>query len=196
MTLIRALFFAAVALLGAAPAYADGTVLRAKGCGDKIFVASENGYSVLAGAGQGVAGDGDKVVGEVDRIGFASFYDPKSGSRFSASIDERGLSKAEINQRIAASCRSATAYGETSGQVERAAGCGNKIFVSTAQGYAVLERLAGGIVAVGDTLNGNFNKAGRATVRNPQTGAEIVVFVDDFQLPKSAELRKIGESCK
>jgi len=149
MPLIRALFFAAVALLAAAPAYADGTVLRAKGCGDKIFVASENGYSVLAGAGQGVAGDGDKLVGEVDRIGFASFYDPKSGSRFSASIDERGLSKAEINQRIAASCRSETAYGETSGQVERAAGCGNKIFVSTAQGYAVLERLAGGIVAPG-----------------------------------------------
>src|SRR5580704_2204413 len=196
MPMIRALFFAAVALLAAAPAYADGTVLRAKGCGDTIFVASENGYSVLAGAGQGVAGDGDKLVGEVDRIGFASFYDPKSGSRFSASIDERGLSKAEVNQRIAASCRSQTAYGETSGQVERAAGCGNKIFVSTAQGYAVLERLAGGIVAVGDTLNGNFNKAGRATVRNPQTGAEIVVFVDDFQLPKSAEMRKVGESCK
>jgi hypothetical protein len=196
MPLIRALFFAAVALLGAAPAYADGTVLRAKGCGDKIFVASENGYSVLAGAGQGVAGDGDKLVGEVDRIGFASFYDPKSGSRFSASIDERGLSKAEINQRIAASCRSATAYGETTGQVERSAGCGNKIFVSTAQGYAVLERLAGGIVAVGDTLDGNFNKPGRATVRNPQTGTEIVVFVDDFQLPKSAEMRKVGESCK
>jgi hypothetical protein len=60
----------------------------------------------------------------------------------------------------------------------------------------VLERLAGGIVAVGDTLDGNFNKAGRATVRNPQTGTEIVVFVDDFQLPKSAEMRKIGESCK
>jgi len=196
MTLTRALFFAAVALLGAAPAYADGTVLRAKGCGDKIFVASESGYSVLAGAGQGVAGDGDKMVGEVNRIGFASFYDPKSGSRFSASIDERGLSKAEINQRIAASCRFATAYGATSGQVERAAGCGNKIFVSTAQGYAVLERLAGGIVAVGDTLDGNFNKAGRATVRNPQTGTEIVVFVDDFQLPKSAEMRKVGESCK
>jgi hypothetical protein len=196
MTLTRALFFAAVALLGAAPAYADGTVLRAKGCGDKIFVASESGYSVLAGAGQGVAGDGDKLVGEVNRIGFASFYDPKSGSRFSASIDERGLSKAEINQRIAASCRFATAYGATSGQVERAAGCGNKIFVSTAQGYAVLERLAGGIVAVGDTLDGNFNKAGRATVRNPQTGTEIVVFVDDFQLPKSAEMRKVGESCK
>jgi hypothetical protein len=60
----------------------------------------------------------------------------------------------------------------------------------------VLERLAGGIVAVGDTLDGNFNKAGRATVRNPQTGAEIVVFVDDYQLPKSAEMRKVGESCK
>src|ERR1700733_15859994 len=125
MPLIRALFFAAVALLAAAPAYADGTVLRAKGCGDKIFVASENGYSVLAGAGQGVAGDGDKLVGEVDRIGFASFYGPKSGRRFSASIDERGLSKAEINQRIAASRGCRTSYCETRGQGESAAGPGS-----------------------------------------------------------------------
>jgi hypothetical protein len=194
--LIRAVFLAAVALLGAVPAHADGTVLRATGCGDKIFIASENGYSVLAGAGQGVANDGDRLVGDADRIGFSSFYDPRSGSRFSATIDERGLTKAEVNQRIATTCRSATAYGETSGQVERADGCGNKMFVNTPQGYAVLERLGGGIVAVGDTLTGNFNRAGRATVRNPQTGVEIVVFVDDFQLPKSAEAHKVAESCR
>jgi hypothetical protein len=84
----------------------------------------------------------------------------------------------------------------TSGQVERADGCRGKIFVNTPQGYAVLELLSGGIVANGDTLSGEFNRPGRATVRNPQTGGEFVVFVDDFQLPKSAEARKVAENCR
>ena len=187
---------ATAALVGiAAPAFADGTVLRAKGCGDKIFAGSENGYSVLIASQPGAIDDGDTIVGDLNRIGFGSFYDSKSGRPFTASIDERGLSKSEVGVRIAASCRSQTAYNLTSGQVEHADGCGNKIFVNTPQGYAVLERLSGGIVANGDTLTGDFNRAGRATVKNPKTGAELVVFVDDFQLPKSAAARKIAESC-
>ncbi len=177
------------------PRFADGTVLRAKGCGDKIFVGSEDGYSVLIASQPGAADDGDTVVGDLNRIGFGSFYDSKSGRRFTASIDERGLSKSEVSVRIAASCRSQTAYNLTSGQVEHAEGCGNKIFVNTPQGYAILERLSGGIIANGDTLTGEFNRAGRATVKNPQTGAEYVVFVDDFRMPKSAAARKIAESC-
>jgi hypothetical protein len=186
----------AAALIGiAAPAFADGTVLRANGCGDKIFVGSEDGYAVLIASQQGSADDGDTIVGDINRIGFSSFYDSKSGRRFTASIDERGLSKSEITVRIAASCRSQTAYNFISGQVERADGCGSKIFVNTPQGYAILELLSGGIVANGDTLTGDFNRAGRATVKNPQTGAEYVVFVDDFQLAKSAAARKIAESC-
>jgi hypothetical protein len=59
----------------------------------------------------------------------------------------------------------------------------------------VLERLAGGLVYVGDTLTGDFSRAGRATVKDHQTGADLVVFVDDFQLPKSAAQRKIIASC-
>lgn len=183
-------------LLSAGPASADGTVLRAKGCGGKVFVAAANSYSVLAVSDASAAADGDKLIGEVDRIGFASFYVPQSGRRFSASIEERGLNKSEIAQRIASSCRSATAFNHTSGQVEHATGCGNKIFVNTPNGYAVMERLAGGIVAVGDTLTGDFNRAGRATVTDKQTGGELVVFVEDFQLPKSAATRKITASCR
>ena len=195
MTPMPVLFLAALAL-AAAPAWADGTVLRAKGCGDRIFVAGENSYSVLRASDQGVADDGDKLVGNLDRIGFASFFIPQSGRQFSASVEDRGLDKAQITQRIAASCRSATAYNLASGQVERAAGCSNKIFVNTDTGYAVLERLAGGLVYAGDTLSGDFNKAGRATVKDKQTGAELVVFVDDFQLPKSAAERKIAAACR
>jgi hypothetical protein len=197
MTPIQVVFFAAVALLTAvAPAFADGTVLRAKGCGDKVFVAGANSYAVLLATEPGAADDGDKLVGDTDRIGYASFLIPQSGRRFSASVEERGLDKSEIGARIAASCRSATDYNLTSGQVERAAGCGNKIFVNTVQGYAVLERLAGGLVYVGDTLTGNFNRAGRGTVKDQQTGAELIVFVDDFQLPKSAAQHKITASCR
>jgi hypothetical protein len=197
MTLPRVIFFALVALFSAAvPAHADGTVLRAKGCGDKVFVASDNGYSVLVASDRDVAEDGDRLLGDVGRIGFASFYIPKTGRRFSASIDERRLSKSEITQRIAVSCRAPNAENLAAGVVERAPGCGNKIFVNTNQGYAVMERLAGGLVYVGDTLSGDFNKAGRATVKDKQTGAALIVFVDDFQLPKSAAERKIAASCR
>jgi hypothetical protein len=183
-------------LIAAAPAFADGTVMRAKGCGDKVFVLTENGYSVLVAGQSGAANEGDKLVGETDKIGFESVYLPESGRHFSASVDARGLSKSEVTTRIAATCRAAGGERITSGQVERAAGCGNKIFVNTNEGYAVLERLAGGNVYAGDTLTGNFNRAGRTTVKDRQTNAELVVFVDDFQLPKSAAQRKITESCR
>jgi hypothetical protein len=180
---------------GAAPASADGTVLRAKGCGDKVYVTTEAGVSVLT-AGQRVAEDGDKLVGSTDRYGFASFYLPDKGTRFSASVDAVALSKAESSARIAADCRTVGGERLTSGQVERAAGCGNKIFVNTGEGYAVLERLAGGVVSTGDTLTGNFSRAGRTTVKDHETNGELVVFVDDFQLPKSAAQRKITASCR
>lgn len=194
--MLARLMLIAAALVGlASPVFADGTVLRAKGCGDKIFAGSDAGYSVLIASQPGAADDGDTIVGDLNRIGFGSFYDSKSGRRFTASIDERGLSKSEVGVRIATACRSQTANSFTSGQVERADGCGNKIFVNTPQGYAILERLSGGIIANGDTLTGDFNRAGRANVKNPRTGNEYVVFVDDFQLPKSAAARKIAESC-
>jgi hypothetical protein len=194
---IRIHFFVVLTMLAvASPAFADGTVLRAKGCGDKVFVSTVNGFSVLTTTELGAADDGDQLEGNTDRDGFASFYIQRSGHRFSASVAEHGLDKSEITTRIAASCRSATDYNLTSGQVERAAGCGNKIFVNTVQGYAVLERLAGGLVYAGDTLTGDFNRAGRATVKDQQTGAELIVFVDDFQLPKSAAQRKITASCR
>jgi hypothetical protein len=197
MILLRTAVFAAMALLDlSAAARADGTVLRAAGCGDKIFVASDNGYSVLVATVRGVAADGDRLLGDVDKIGFSSFYIPKTGRRFSATIDERGLDKSAIAARIATSCRAANAAVIVSGQVERAPGCGNKIFVNTDAGYAVMERLAGGLVYVGDTLSGDFGKAGRATVTDKQTGAELIVFVDDFQLPKSAAERKIAAACR
>jgi len=183
-------------LLAAAPAFADGTVLRAKGCGDKMYVAGENDFSALSGAPPNIAKDNDKLVGNIDRLGFGSFFLPQSNERFSASVDERGLTKAEITTRIAANCHAATGNRLTSGQVERAAGCGNKIFVNTDQGYAVLERLAGGLVYAGDTLTGDFSRAGRTTVKDHQTNEELTVFVADFQLPKSAAQRKITESCR
>jgi hypothetical protein len=192
--LVLPALLALVALAG--PAFADGTVVRAKGCGGKIFAASDKGYSVLAGAGGDVAKEGERLQGDVERLGFGSFYAPKSGRRFSATVEQRGLTKGDIDRLIATSCRAATAGILATGQVERAPGCGNKIFVNTGQGYAVLERLAGGLVYVGDTLSGDFNRAGRATVKDRQTGAQVVVFVDDFGLPRSAAQRKIAAACR
>jgi hypothetical protein len=194
---MRTLLFSTLALLAfAAPALADGTVTRAQGCGDKVFVATERGYSVLEATELGIAQDNDKLVGNTDTIGYQSFFIPETGRRFSASVDETGLGKTEVTARIAASCRSAAIERVISGQVERAAGCGNKIFVNTDTGYVVLDRLAGGLVYPGDTLSGDFTRAGRTTAKDRQTGADLVVFVDDFALPKSAAQRKITESCR
>jgi hypothetical protein len=194
---IRTVILAALALLAsAAPALADGTVLRAKGCGGKVFVSTDQGYSVLAATEIGVADDGDKLVGKTDTIGYQPFFIAPAGRHFSASVEETGLSKSEVTGRIAASCRSAAAERLISGQVERSTGCGNKIFVNTDQGYAVLERLAGGLVYPGDTLVGDFTRAGRTTAKDRQTGAELTVFVDDFELPKSAAQNKITQSCR
>jgi hypothetical protein len=191
------LVIAALLLLGAAaPAFADGTVLRAKGCGDKVFVSTDNGYSVLIASETGVVDDGDKIVGNTDSLGFSSFYLPDKGRRFSASVDARNLSKSDVTTQIASYCRTAGGERLTSGQVERAAGCGNKIFVNTDEGYAVLERLAGGLVYVGDTVTGDFSRAGRTTIKDRQTNTDLVVFVDDFALSKSAAQRKITETCR
>ena len=194
---LRLVLFTLTLLTGAAPALADGTVLHATNCGDKVFVAGGNDtYSVLVTSEPGIAQDGDSLTGDIDRIGYGSFVVRRLGRRFSASVEERGLSRSEIAVRTAASCHAPSSAAQTSGQVERAAGCGNKIFVNTAQGYAVLGLLSGGVVAAGDTLTGNFSRAGRATLKNPRTGGEFVVFVDDFGLPKSAEARKVAEACR
>jgi hypothetical protein len=194
---MRAFSLAALMLLmTAAPALADGTVFRAKGCDGKVFVSTGRGFSVLRTTEIDVADEGDRLVGDTDKIGYASFFIPQSDRRFSAMVEETGLSKSDVTARVAAICRTAAAERQISGQVERSTGCGNKIFVDTVEGYAVLERLAGGLVYPGDTLTGGFTHAGRTTVKDKQTGADLVVFVDDFALPKSAGQRKITESCR
>jgi len=80
--------------------------------------------------------------------------------------------------------------------VSRTAGCGNKIFVNTPQGYAVMERISGGVVADGDTLVGNFDRPGRATMKDRQSGSSLVVFVEDVYLSKSAAERRMTASCQ
>ena len=197
-TPIHALFAILLALLaGAPPARADGQVVRAKGCGDKIFASSVDGYSILTSGAAGDVGDSDELVGNLDKVGQVFLYDKTSGQSVFALVEEHGLAKARIDQRIAATCRSFLANTFTSGRVMRTRGCGNKIFIDAgAAGYAELERLAGGIVNEGDTLSGNFNRAGRATVTEKPVGGELTVFVDDFGLSASAIQRKIAASCR
>jgi hypothetical protein len=123
-------------------------------------------------------------------------FDKETGRSISAIVEDRGLDKAEITQRIAVHCRSLLASSFTSGRVERAIGCGNKFFVNTPQGYALLERLAGGIVNEGDDVQGDFNKAGRATILNRQSGATLTVFVADYRLSASAASHAMARHCR
>jgi hypothetical protein len=191
-----ALTFGFAALLGAAPAHADGEVTRAKGCGQKIFVSGAHGYSVLSGTVEGMVKDGDVLVGDLELVGHVAIYDRTAGRNVFVMIEEHGLDRSQITQRIATACRSEVANTFTSGQVLRTRGCGNKIFVDATNGFAVLERIAGGTVNEGDTVSGNFNRAGRATVQVKQSGITLTVFVDDFELSRSAIRRKIAETCR
>jgi hypothetical protein len=183
-------------LAGAVPARADGTVYRAQGCGDMIFVSSSNGFSVLqTDAGQGIK-DGDELRGNVEQIGHPTLFDQTLGRSVFALVAERHLSRAEVTTRINARCRSASGDVTRSGYVLRTAGCGNKIFLNTPQGYAVMERISGGVVADGDTLVGNFTQPGRATVQDRQSGSSLVVFVEDVYLSKSVAERRMTASCR
>jgi len=189
--------FAVLAVFAAATTvHADGTVTRAKGCGDRIFASTTHGSSELVGTGEGAVADGDELTGELETIGHVVLYDKTAGHNVVAIIEAYGLDKAQVTQRMQLNCRSLVANTFTSGQVLRTNGCGNKIFVDTVKGFAVLERIAGGLVFEGDTLTGDFNRAGRATVQDKQTGGILTVFVDDFQLAKSAIQRKIQASCR
>ncbi len=185
----------ALVLTHAGAARADGTVYRGTGCGDRLYVASGSQYSELITDGASGAKDGDLLAGDVERIGSAVLFDRTSGRSIFAQVTDRHLSLAEIAPRIAAHCRSALGNAPISGYVSRANGCGNRIFVNTPQGYAVLERLSGGIVADGDTLQGDFNRPGRATVEDRQSGSRLVVFVHDLWLSRSAVERRISRSC-
>jgi hypothetical protein len=183
-------------LLLAAPARADGTVYRAQGCGDMIFVSTPNGFSVLqTDAGQGIK-DGDQLRGNVEQIGHPILFDQTLGRSVFAIVAERHLSRAEVTARIAARCRSPSGDIARSAYVSRAAGCGNKIFVNTPQGFAVMERIAGGVVADGDTLVGDFSRPGRATVQDRQSGSSLVVFIEDVYLSRSAAERRMTASCQ
>src|SRR5260370_7240935 len=92
------LILVAAAMLGASrTASADGTVLRAKGCGDKIFVMTGTSYSVLTATGtsEGVS-DGARLVGEVERIGFSMLYDPNSARSLSPIPEDYPLNPAPL----------------------------------------------------------------------------------------------------
>jgi hypothetical protein len=180
--------------LGSIPARADGTVYRVAGCTEYIFVNTQSGYSVLRGSTSGIK-DGDVLTGNVERIGQAVLFDQTAGRSVFAQISELRLSLPEITQRTATRCRSPLGAALISGFVSRANNCGNNIFVNTPQGYAMLERITGGIVADGDRLTGDFNKPGRATVKDEQSNATLVVFVNDLWLSKSAAERKMTAAC-
>ncbi len=191
-----ALALLAAALLLAAPARADGTVYRASGCGEYIFVSTPGGFSVLRADSGGAVKDGDYLVGDVERFGHSTLFDRTQNRSVFAQVAERNLTQAEIRQRVSLRCRSPLGDNPVSGYVTRASGCGNKIFVNTPQGFAVLERIAGGIVADGDTLTGNFSRPGRATVQDRQSGSSLVVFVEDLWLSRSAAERKMNAACR
>ena len=183
-------------LATAAPAWADGTVYRAQDCGDMIFVSTPNGFSVLqTDAGQGIK-EGDELRGNVEQIGHPILFDQTLGRSVFAIVTERHLSRAEVTARIAARCRSPSGDITRSAYVSRAAGCGNKIFVNTPQGFAVMERIAGGVVADGDSLVGDFTRPGRATVQDRQSGSSLVVFIEDVYLSRSAAQRRMTASCQ
>src|SRR5260370_7346871 len=102
---IRLILIAAAMLGASRTASADGTVLRAKGCGDKIFVMTGTSYSVLTATGTSErVSDGDRLVGEVERCGFSMLYDRNSGGSISATVEDYGPERARINPPTPTPC--------------------------------------------------------------------------------------------
>lgn len=190
-----ALVLLLLALFGAAPAHADGTVYRADGCGDYLFVQTTTGISVLRGDTEGIK-EGDALQGNVEQIGMVDLFDQTAGRAVFAQVSQIHLTQADAVPLVSVRCRSPLTEATTSGYVSRASDCGSKIFVNTPQGYAVLERIAGGEVADGDSLTGNFNRPGRSTMHDNQSNSDVIVFVDDLWLSASAAQRKIAQSCQ
>ena len=183
-------------LAAALPAHADGTVFRVQGCGELLFVSTPTGYSVLqTDSGQGIK-EGDEMRGNTEQIGHSDLFDQTQGRAVFAIVNERHLSRAEVTARVGARCRSPLGDVTRSAYVSQATGCGNRIFVNTPQGYTVMERIAGGVVADGDTLTGDFTRPGRATVQDRQSGSTLVVFIEDVYLSKSAAQRRMTASCQ
>jgi hypothetical protein len=182
--------------VAAAPARADGVVYRASGCGEYIFVQAGETYSVLRTDSPITVKEGDNLRGDVERIGRHNLFNQNSGRAVFGQVTDRNLDRAEVARQIAVRCRSALAARPVSGSVTRAAGCGNKIFVTTPQGYVVLERISGGVIAEGDTLTGGIDRPGRATVLDQQSNTTFTVFVEDLWLSRSAAERKMAASCQ
>jgi len=193
----RGAFIALAAMVAAAaPAWADGTVYRAQGCGDYIFVGTATGFSVLESSGSSGVKDGDELRGNVADIGQPLLFDTTAGRSVFARVAELNLTRAEVTQRIAVRCRAPSGEVVVSGYVSRSTGCGNNIFLNTPKGYAILERIAGGAVADGDTLTGPLDQPGRVTVEDRQSHSTLVVFVKDVWLSKSAVARKMTAACQ
>src|SRR5581483_5053334 len=107
-----------------------------------------------------------------------------SGRHFAAVVEAHGLSRGEFAQRAAGLCRDAAQpYGFATASVVRSEGC------------ASLDRLAGGTVYKDDSLSGDFNKPGRARVTDKQTGATLIVYVEDYRLDRSAAERRMRALC-
>jgi hypothetical protein len=195
LQLFAPLILSALAAAVSGPAKAEGTVFRATGCGDRIFVVSTSGFSILTAIGADGVADEDALVGKVDAIGHTELYDKTRGFNFSAIVDDRQLDRSAVMPRIAVSCRAPFRDALATGTVLRSDGCGNRIIVSAEQGFAVFERLAGGIVGRDDTVTGDFNRPGRATVKDNQTGSILTVFVEDYELSRAAIDRKMTTLC-
>ncbi|HZT87456.1 MAG TPA: hypothetical protein VFA12_05755 [Stellaceae bacterium] len=196
LRLSLAVLAAAASLAWAGTALADGTVLRALGCGDKFFVSTAQGYSVLTLVAGSAPADGDELVGNVSNIGHPVLYDKTANRQITAIVEDRWLDKPEVERRMLVECRSAAGASYGSGVVSRAEGCGNKIFVDTDQGVAILDRVAGGRIAKGDSVSGNFNRPGRAILYDRQTGIYVTVFVDDYQVSRAAAAARMTAYCR
>jgi hypothetical protein len=167
------------------------------GCGDKLFVSSQHGYSMLQLTSTAKLNVGDVLNGDVEKIGYVSLFDTGTGERFSAIVQEPFLSDADLASKVAITCRPPRPLGPAVAVVTRAMGCRTKLFVLAPNGYAMLDRLAGGgVVVKGDHLTGDFNKPGRAVMEDTDNHTPITVFVQDYMLSRSAVANRIAAYCR
>jgi hypothetical protein len=193
---LNSLVLVGTILLLPAVARADGDVVRASGCGDRVFVSSPSGYSTLEISSEpGVVVEKDHLVGNVESIGHVMLFDETSARTVSAVVEDSALSKGQLVGRIAARCREPLSMESTTATVDRVKGCNGKAFVATPEGFAELELVSGGSIAEGDHLVGKINRLGRVELRHQEADGTVNVFVDNYRLSQTTVERLIATNC-
>ncbi len=89
-----------------ADAMTSGSVSRATNCGNKIFVNTPQGYTVMVQISGGTIAEGDILSGNFNKPGRANVTDRQTAMSMVVFVQDLWLSKTAADRKMATACRS------------------------------------------------------------------------------------------